>query len=107
MTAVPGRTGSIELPNVTRSKAWIYGSLSLPIAMLGYPLGAYIPRLYSTEMGISLTVIGLVITVAAIFDAVTDPLMGHFSDRWHTRWVGGVLGSSLVFHSGCLLFSCC
>ncbi len=86
MTAVPSRTGSIELPNVTRSKAWIYGSLSLPIAMLGYPLGAYIPRLYSTEMGISLTVIGLVITVAAIFDAVTDPLMGHFSDRWHTRW---------------------
>ena len=54
--------------------------------MLGYPLGAYIPRLYSTEMGVSLTMIGLVITAAAIFDAVTDPLMGHFSDRWRTRW---------------------
>ncbi len=76
----------VELPSITRSKAWIYGSLSFPIAMLGYPLGAYIPRLYSTEMGISLTMIGLVITAAAIFDAITDPLMGHFSDRWRTRW---------------------
>ena len=77
---------AIELPTITAKKAWIYGSLSFPIAMLGYPLGAYIPRLYSTEMGISLTMIGFVIMAAAIFDAVTDPLMGHFSDRWHTRW---------------------
>ena len=86
MTTFGSQKETIELPSVTRSKAWIYGSLSLPIAMLGYPLGAYIPRLYSTEMGISLTMIGLVITAAAIFDAITDPLMGHFSDRWRTRW---------------------
>ena len=78
--------GSVELPQITPSTAWIYGSLAFPIAMLGYPLGAYIPRLYATEMGISLTAIGLVIMVAAIFDAVTDPVMGHFSDRWRTRW---------------------
>ena len=77
---------SVELPSIRPSTAWIYGSLGFPIAMLGYPLGAYIPRLYSTEMGISLTAIGLVIMAAAIFDAVTDPLMGHFSDRWRTRW---------------------
>ncbi|MBT4159847.1 MAG: MFS transporter [Gammaproteobacteria bacterium] len=77
---------AIELPTITRSRAWIYGSLGFPIAMLGYPLGPYIPRLYSTEMGISLTLIGLVITGAAIFDAITDPVMGHFSDRWRTRW---------------------
>ena len=86
MTTFGSQNETIVLPSVTRSKAWIYGSLSLPIAMLGYPLGAYIPRLYSTEMGISLTMIGLVITAAAIFDAITDPLMGHFSDRWRTRW---------------------
>ncbi len=76
----------IELPSVTRRTAWIYASLAFPIAMLGYPLGAYIPRLYSTEMGISLSMIGVVIMCAAIFDAVTDPAMGHFSDRWQTRW---------------------
>ena len=76
----------VELPSVTRPTAWIYASLAFPIAMLGYPLGAYIPRLYSTEMGVSLAMIGYVIMAAAIFDAITDPAMGHFSDRWHTRF---------------------
>ena len=76
----------VELPTIRPSTAWIYGSLGFPIAMLGYPLAAYIPRLYSTEMGVSLAAIGVVIMAAAIFDAVTDPLMGHFSDRWRTRW---------------------
>ncbi len=84
--STPADKGAVRLPQVTTSTAWIYGSLAFPIAMLGYPLGAYIPRLYATEMGISLTAIGVVIMVAAIFDAVTDPLMGHFSDRWRTRW---------------------
>jgi len=74
------------LPTITSKTAWIYGSLAFPIAMLGYPLGPYIPRLYASEMGISLAMIGLVITSAAIFDAVTDPVMGHFSDKWRTRW---------------------
>jgi Na+/melibiose symporter-like transporter len=82
----PRPEANVELPAIGTSTAWIYGSLAFPLAMLGYPLGAYIPRLYSTEMGISLTAIGLVIMAAAIFDAVTDPVMGHFSDRWRTRW---------------------
>ena len=80
------RPAGVQLPTIRPSTAWIYGSLGFPIAMLGYPLGAYIPRLYSTEMGVSLTAIGVIIMVAAIFDAVTDPVMGHFSDRWRTRW---------------------
>jgi len=74
------------LPAISSKTAWIYGSLAFPIAMLGYPLGPYIPRLYASEMGISLAMIGLVIMSAAIFDAVTDPVMGHFSDKWRTRW---------------------
>ncbi|MBD3648772.1 MAG: MFS transporter [Pseudomonadales bacterium] len=73
-------------PDITRSTAWIYGSISLPLAMIAYPLGVWIPRLYSTEVGISLTLIGSVIFAAAIFDAVSDPLMGHYSDKLNTAW---------------------
>lgn len=73
-------------PDIKRSTAWIYGSVSLPLAIMSYPLGVWIPRLYSTEMNISLELIGLVIFCAAIFDAVSDPLMGFFSDRTRTRW---------------------
>jgi Na+/melibiose symporter-like transporter len=56
------------------------------MAIISYPLAAWIPRLYSTEMGLSLGLIGAVIFAAAIFDAVSDPLMGFFSDRFQTRW---------------------
>ena len=73
-------------PDIKKSTAWIYGAVSLPLAIMSYPLGVWIPRLYSTEMNISLELIGLVIFCAAIFDAVSDPLMGFFSDRTRTRW---------------------
>ncbi len=74
------------LPNITRSTAWIYGSMSLPLAIMSYPLGVWIPRLYSTEVGVSLALIGGVFFAAAIFDAISDPVMGHFSDKLQTRW---------------------
>lgn len=76
----------VELPTITKPTAWIYGSVSLPLAILSYPIGVWIPLLYSAEVGVDLTLIGAVIFAAAIFDAVSDPLMGYFSDRWHTRW---------------------
>jgi GPH family glycoside/pentoside/hexuronide:cation symporter len=74
------------LPIVTRRTAWSSGSVSLPLAIISYPLGVWIPRLYSTEIGIDLGLIGLVIFSAAIFDAISDPAMGFFSDKLETRW---------------------
>ena len=32
------------------------------------------------------TYAGIAVGVALVFDAVTDPLMGSFSDRFHSRW---------------------
>jgi Na+/melibiose symporter-like transporter len=90
LSAIPSATSSStqgeSAPDIKRSTAWIYGSVSLPLAIMSYPLGVWIPRLYSTEMGLTLEVIGFVIFLAAIFDAISDPLMGFFSDRTRTRW---------------------
>ncbi len=74
------------MTSITKSTAWIYGSVSLPLAIISYPLAVWIPRLYSTEIGIDLGLIGLVIFSAAIFDALSDPAMGFMSDRFQTRW---------------------
>lgn len=79
-------TQASAAPDIRRSTAWIYGSISLPLAIMSYPLAVWIPRLYSTEIGISLEMIGLIIFCAAIFDAISDPLMGFFSDKTRTRW---------------------
>ena len=71
---------------VSRSSIWLYGSLGFPLALLGYPLGIWLPRAYDTYIGVETALVGAVITIAALFDAVTDPAMGYASDRYRTRW---------------------
>ena len=41
---------------------------------------------YAQVLGLSGTLTGLALFVATSFDAVTDPLAGSFSDRFHHRW---------------------
>ncbi len=77
--------------NVTSStlstpRIWIYGSLGFPLALLGYPLGIWLPRAYATYIGIATENVGMIMIIASIFDAITDPLMGFASDRFRTRW---------------------
>lgn len=74
----------IGASSLARRSFWAYGVLGFPLALLGYPLGIWLPRAYSTDVGVDLALIGFVITAAAIFDAVTDPLIGFASDRVRT-----------------------
>ncbi len=71
---------------ISRANTWIYGSLGFPIALLGYPLGIWLPRAYDTYIGLDTAAVGAIISIAAVFDAVTDPPMGFASDRLRTRW---------------------
>ncbi len=41
---------------------------------------------YNQVLGVAPALCGLAFTIAAIVDAVSDPLMGALSDRFHTRW---------------------
>ena len=72
--------------DINRSSLWIYGSLGFPLALLGYPLGIWLPRAYDTYIGIDTALVGAVISIAAVFDAITDPAMGYASDSFRTRW---------------------
>lgn len=53
----------------------------VPVAIMHGPALTVLPALYAKHAGISLAVIGLILIVARIFDAVTDPLIGFMSDR--------------------------
>ena len=39
---------------------WSYGALGFPLALLGYPLGIWLPRAYSSDVGVELAVVGLI-----------------------------------------------
>jgi glycoside/pentoside/hexuronide:cation symporter, GPH family len=71
---------------LTTARIWIYGSLGFPLALLGYPLGIWLPRAYATYIGIATETVGVILIIASVFDAMTDPVMGFASDRFRTRW---------------------
>ncbi len=66
---------------LSTSKVWLYGSLAFPLALLSYPLGIWLPRAYATDLGMPVAWVGAIITLAAVFDALSDPLVGYLSDK--------------------------
>jgi GPH family glycoside/pentoside/hexuronide:cation symporter len=63
-----------------------FALISLPLAMGGLPLGIYLTPYYSSEMGIGLGAIGMIILLTRITDVVTDPLIGSLSDATPNRY---------------------
>lgn len=49
------------------------------------PGGAVIQGIYAVNLGLDLATIGTILVITKIFDAVTDPLVGLLSDRYHQR----------------------
>ena len=63
-----------------------YALPAIPLAMLGMPLIIYVPPLYAAELGLELAAVGGIFFIARAWDAVTDPLIGHFSDQTRGAW---------------------
>ncbi|GAA5526034.1 melibiose carrier protein [Microbulbifer aestuariivivens] len=59
-----------------------YASMAAPLSVVFTPLIIFLPPMYATEVGLSLTTVGLLFLVARFWDAVTDPLVGRLCDRW-------------------------
>lgn len=61
----------------------MYSVLGFPLAFAGLPIYLHAPDFYATQMGLSLTVLGIALLVLRAVDAVQDPLIGALSDRFH------------------------
>jgi len=73
-----------------------YASLRMPLALLELPLFVLLPSFYSQVLGLELAVIGAVLFVARLVDALADPMIGASIDRslgrWsHRHWVWAML----------------
>jgi GPH family glycoside/pentoside/hexuronide:cation symporter len=62
-----------------------YGLLGLPLAMAALPLYVHLPKLYGADLGMDLALVGVVLLVTRFGDAVSDPLLGAWSDRVRDR----------------------
>ena len=58
-----------------------YALPALALAVVGIPVYVYIPKFYTDVVGVDIAVVGYLLFGVRVFDAVTDPLIGWWSDR--------------------------
>ena len=68
-----------------------YGFMGLPLAFVALPLYVHLPNVYAQQFGVPLATLGLVLLLARLFDAVTDPWLGRLSESlfgfgWLNNW---------------------
>lgn len=70
---------------------WVLASYSAPatpLALVGLPMAVYLPAIYADSDGFGLTLglVGIIITLSRFTDVITDPIIGFLSDKLRTRW---------------------
>lgn len=71
---------------LTIATLFSYGSIAFPLAMLGLPLYIYLPTFYAQSVGLSVTAVGTVLFLSRLTDVISDPLVGHYSDRFVSKY---------------------
>lgn len=87
----PGKWGSVQLQmkeagflGIPTKMAFGIGATAEAAIHIGF--NAFNFFFYNQILGLSGTYAGLAVTIALIFDAITDPLVGALSDRFKSRW---------------------
>lgn len=77
---------AIPPPRVTTRARWLYGFGSVAYGVKDNGFSYFLMIYYSQVLGLRASLAGLAIMIALIFDAVSDPLVGYWSDSTHSRW---------------------
>ncbi len=77
---MPTTDEPLSLPRLTA-----YGLPGLALAALGLPLVMLLPKAYAELPALSLTGVGLALLLARLWDMVSDPLIGSWSDKLSRR----------------------
>ena len=71
---------------LARSEILSYSLPALGTSMILVSVALYLPNFYTDELGVTAGMLSWVFLFGRVWDAVTDPLMGHVSDRTRSRW---------------------
>lgn len=77
-----------------------YGLLALPLAFAGMPIYIHAPDFYATTQGLSLSAIGLILLGIRFFDAVQDPLIGYWGDKFSQHRLTMVIAAMISLAAG-------
>jgi Na+/melibiose symporter-like transporter len=68
-----------------RREVLAYGALGFPLAFAALPLYVHVPQLYADSVGLPLALVGALLLLTRFADALIDPLLGQWSDRFGKR----------------------
>lgn len=63
-----------------------YALPAMSLAIIGIPIYVYLPKFYTDTVGIGIGTVGGLLMAVRVFDAVSDPVTGYFSDTLQTPW---------------------
>jgi glycoside/pentoside/hexuronide:cation symporter, GPH family len=73
-----------------------YGLMGLPLAFVALPLYVILPNHYARDFGVPLATLGAVLLGARLFDALIDPWLGRWCDRFFAHSAQRVLRASML-----------
>jgi len=76
----------VRKPRYPRWQMMLYASGSLAVALSYQAFATYIQFLYIDILGLPARWVGLSWSLYGLWNAINDPLAGHWSDRTDTRW---------------------
>lgn len=84
--AAPGRPGSSAYPGrVPFGLKLVYAVGASAETIFGVAFNSFNFFFYTNILGVPGTLVGLAISIGLFFDAITDPLVGAWSDRWKSK----------------------
>ena len=63
-----------------------YAALNFPTSAAGMPIFIFILPYYAGDLGLGLSLVGILFFLGRLSDIVTDPIMGVLIDRFPSRW---------------------
>ncbi|QFT77708.1 MFS transporter [Erythrobacter sp. THAF29] len=83
-SAGAARTTDVDRPSVALKLAHGFGAAAFGIKNNGFDY--FLLLFYGTVVGLEPGLVGLAILIALVFDAISDPLVGYWSDNLRSRW---------------------
>jgi len=78
-------TAAAARGGLSRRSLAAYGLLGAPLAMMALPVYVLVPKFYAEATGLALSMIGLVLLLTRLADALVDPFLGVWVDRSKQR----------------------
>jgi Na+/melibiose symporter-like transporter len=79
-------TGPVKSRSLTGARLAAFVSPQFSLAMISLPVLLYTVPLYSGELKLGLVAIGGALSLARVWDLVTEPMIGMLTDRLPLRW---------------------